>query len=66
MKKLITLTLSLAALLLLNNCQSGAQDENEEFKLSFPAKINMEDIVNQPISELNLSMVADSLEYIPL
>jgi hypothetical protein len=42
------------------------QDEKEEFVLSFPAKINMEEIVNQPITELNLSMVADSLEYIPL
>jgi len=66
MKKLSTLTLSLAALFFLNNCQSGVQDENEEFELSFPVLIDMEDIVNQPTSELNLSMVADSLEYIPL
>jgi hypothetical protein len=34
--------------------------------LSFPVLIDMEEIVNQQITELNLSMVADSLEYIPL
>ena len=66
MKKLTTLTLCLAALLLLCDCQSRVQNENEEFELSFPVIIDMEEIVNQPITELNLSMVADSLEYIPL
>jgi hypothetical protein len=66
MGKLSTLTLSLLVLLLLSNCESGIQDEKEEFVLSFPVIINMEEIVNQPITELNLSMVADSLEYIPL
>jgi hypothetical protein len=44
----------------------GIQDEKEEFVLSFPVKIDMEELVNQPITGLNLSMVADSLEYIPL
>jgi hypothetical protein len=66
MGKLRILSLSLLVLLLLSNCESAIQDEKEEFVLSFPAKINMEEIVNQPITELNLSMVADSLEYIPL
>lgn len=66
MKKFTILTLILAALLLLCNCQSGVQNEDEEFELSFPVIIDMEEIVNQPITELNLSMVADSLEYIPL
>ncbi len=66
MKKLTTLTLCLAAILLLCDCQSRVQNENEEFELSFPVIIDMEEIVNQPITELNLSMVADSLEYIPL
>jgi hypothetical protein len=66
MQKLSTLTFTLAVLMLLNNCQSRVQNENEEFELSFPVIIDMEEIVNQPITELNLSMVADSLEYIPL
>jgi hypothetical protein len=66
MEKLSTLTLGLVVLLLLSNCESGIQDEKEEFVLSFPVKIDMEEVVNQPITQLNLSMVADSLEYIQL
>lgn len=57
-------------IILLTCCSPKVKNGNEESikssSLVFPIKIDMEKFVHTQFQEINLSMVADSLEYIPL
>jgi hypothetical protein len=71
MKRFIFLTLSTGIFIILLTCcnskvQTNSKPEKESSQIVFPKSIEMERVVATPPQEINLSSVADSIEYIPL